>query len=422
MSYRTMFREAVGEIPPTSIDMDRVIARERRARRLRRVGVAALAAAAVGVVLVGSTAVTGRPRAAVPAVPSPTSPAVRTPTPSSGGSFTAMDMAIFEAVGRVAPDLDWAPGRGAPEGEGPVWFSGPTLGGYAPDGYMGQGRVRSGDRMGRLSVQITNGWGPAAACTAEAVRRSNCADTTGPAGERIRTLSARNPARGLDRKPSGGVAVSSSATVQRSDGVVIIVRIQGEDENPPLTIAQLIALALDPAVAGQAAQPLRGNTEARRMWITSVVLASLQRHVPGVTGAQGRGAAIIPGDLGAFWGSQDTADSYAGQGRVLVDGVSGTVSVRIHRRDPGTAGDLTCDASTRTHTCEAGTGPAGERYRITTDGSGVKAERIVHVLRRDGVWLAVSLTAGEKGELPLTAAQQRAVALDPAVNLTDRFG
>ncbi|MFE9651757.1 hypothetical protein [Micromonospora sp. NPDC006431] len=422
MSYRTMFREAVGEIPPTSIDMDRVIARERRARRLRRVGVAALAAAAVGVVLVGTTAVTGRPRADVPAAPSPTSPAVRTPAPSSGASFTAMDLAIFEAMGRVAPDLDWAPGLGAPEGAEPVWLSGPSMRGYAPDGYMGQARVRSGDRMGRLSVQIDDaGWGPPV-CSADAVRRSGCAITTGPAGEKIVTMSARNPARGLDRKPSGGIALSSNAEVHRPDGVVIIVQMWGEDENPPLTLAQLIALALDPAVAGQAAQPLHGNTEARRMWIKSVVLAAVQRHVPRVTGAQGRGAAMIPGDLGSFWGSQDTADSYAGQGRVLVDGVSGTLSVRIHRRDPGTAGDLTCDASTRTHTCEAGTGPAGERYRITTDGSGVKAERTIHVLRRDGVWLAVSLTAGEKGKLPLTAAQQRAVALDPAVNLTDRFG
>ncbi|MFG3688190.1 hypothetical protein [Micromonospora sp. NPDC047740] len=421
MSYRTMFREAVGEIPPTSIDMDRVIARQRRARRLRRVGVAALAAAAVGVVLVGTTAVTGRPRAGVPAVPSPTNPPVRTPAPSSGASFTAMDLAIFEAVGRVAPDLDWAPRRGAPEGEGAVWFSGPSLSGYTPDGYHGHGRVRSGDRMGVLSVQITDDWGPLGACTAEALRTSGCAVTTGPAGEKIMTLSARNPALGPDLKPSG-IAVSSSVQVQRSDGVTIIVRIRGEDEDPPLSIAQLAALALDSAVAGQAAQPLQGNTEARRRWLDSVVLASLQRHVPGVTGAQGRGAAMTPGDLGAFWSSESTTDSYAGQGRVLVDGVSGTLSVRIHRRGPGTAGDLTCDASTRTHTCEAGTGPAGERYRITTDGSGAKAERTVHVLRRDGVWLAVSLTAGEKGKLPLTAAQQQAVALDPAVNLTDRFG
>ena len=61
MSYQKILEEAVGEIPPTSIDVDQVIARQRRWIRLRRLGVVAAAAVTVGAVVFGATAVTGRP-------------------------------------------------------------------------------------------------------------------------------------------------------------------------------------------------------------------------------------------------------------------------------------------------------------------------------------------------------------------------
>lgn len=417
MSYRTIFREAVGEIPPTSIDMDRLIAGQRRARRLRRVGVAATAAAAVVAVIVGATAVTGRPRADVPAAPSPT---VRTPAPSEGDSFTPTDMAIFEAVGRVAPDLEWAPRRGAVNAE-PEWHSSPATSGYTPSAYMGQGRVRSGDRAGDLVVQIDDDWGSLSPCTADAVSRNGCTMTTGPAGEKIRATSARNPAREPDRSPSG-ISVSRTVMVERADRVVLIVSIKGEDENPPLTIGQLTALALDPAVAARAAQPFAGDPEARRRWIDSRVLASLQRQVPGVTGAEGRGAQVAPADLGAFWGAREgasTRDSYSGQGRVLVKGVVGLFSVRVDRQAPGSPGDLACGGSTGTAACTEGAGPNGERYRTTHSGSGASAVRTVHVLRADGSWLVATLTADPQGRFALSAAQQQAVASDPAVALVD---
>ncbi|MFG1648990.1 hypothetical protein ACGFIE_03620 [Micromonospora sp. NPDC049275] len=420
MSYRTMFRESVGEIPPTTIDVERVIARQRRRIRLRRLGVMAAAVVTVGAVTFGAAAVVGRPRAELPAAPKPTKPAVRTPEPQSGQRFTQMDLAIFEAVGRVAPDLEWAPGD-----KGGAWLSGAATRGYTPSGYMGQGRVRSGDRTGYLLVQIEEGESPDP-CTADAVRMSGCAITTGPAGEKIRTTSARNPARGPARGTSEGLAVSSDVFVARPDGVVLIVSVRGDDDNPPLSIEQLTALALDPAVAGPAAHPLQGDPEARRRWIDSAVLGSLQRHVPGVTGAEGRGVAVTPNDLGGGWSgrpAENTADSYVGQGRVLVDGVAGVFLVRIQRRDPGSSGDLTCAEPTRTYTCETGDGPDGERYRITTDTSRRDyALRTVHLSRRDGAWLTVTHVADAKGKFAVTAAQQRAVALDPAVALTDRFG
>jgi hypothetical protein len=424
VSYQTIFREAVGQIPPTSVDVDRVIARQRRRLRLRRIGVVAAAAVTVGAVTVGATAVVGRPRAVLPAKPSPVDPPVPTPSPGLGESFTPTDRAIFQALARVAPDVEWAPSGGASEGaEQPVWHSGATTRGYTPDGYMGQGRIRSGEHAGHLSVSIPEDFGPLRPCAAVAAWAGRCGVTTGPAGEKITAGWARNPARGLDRSPSDFV-VTRSVHVERPDGVSIIVAILGEDEHPPLTTAQMTALALDPAVAEVAADPLRFDDDARRMRIDSAVLASLLRHVPGVTGAERvAGAAATPNDLGAGWssrGGRNTPDSYRGQGRILVDGVSGLFSVRIERRHPGGAADLTCGGpATAGSVCEVGTGPHGERYR-TTSRSGAGAEREVQVRRTDGTWLALTLAAEAEGELPLTAAQQQAIAFDPAVALTSR--
>jgi hypothetical protein len=99
----------------------------------------------------------------------------------------------------------------------------------------------------------------------------------------------------------------------------------------------------------------------------------------------------------------------------MVSGVAGLLKVDIRRQDPGTSGDLTCQTSG----CRAGTGPHGERYRTTTsrDGSGAVTEREVVVLRPDGSWVAATLSAVGPRGLPLTAAQQQAVAFDPTVAL-----
>ncbi|MEU4566294.1 hypothetical protein [Micromonospora sp. NPDC023956] len=421
MSYRTMFREAVGEIPPTSIDVDGVIARQRRALRLRRLAVVTAAAAAVGAMSFGAVAVTGRPAAELPTGPSPTNPAVRIPAPAPGESFTPTDTAIFAAVGRVAPDLEW----GAPQGAGRVWDSGPTTRGYAPNGYYGSGWVRSGDRTGELSVQITSDWGTIPPCAADAVSKDGCATTTGPGGEKIRTSSIRDRDQGAASRGRPPVpSVRKNAFVERTDGVVLILTVEGQDEDLPLTVAQLTALALDPAVAEVAAEPLRFDAGAQRMSIDSAVLAALQREAPGVRGAAGRGPVFTPNDLGAGWSSRGgahTGDAYQGQGRILVSRVAGLFSVRIHRGDPGPSGNLSCEKPSRTDACEAGTGPNGERYRtVTRNGAGASAERTVYVLRRDGSWLVVTLGADGKGRFALTAAQQQAVAFDPAVALAGR--
>ncbi|MEU6072357.1 hypothetical protein [Micromonospora sp. NPDC047074] len=422
MSYRTIFDEAVSEVPPSSIDLDRVISRQRRRLRLRRLAVIGTAAVAAGAIMVGVAVTGGHQQTAPPAVPNPT---VRIPPPGQNQVFTPTDRAIFEAMSRVAPDLEWIRQDGAWEG-GVVWGSGASTRGYTPDGYMGQGRVRAGDRFGYLTLGIPLDWGALRSCSPREVKEARCATRTGPAGETIQTSSTRNPHGRLGRSPTG-FTMTHSVWVQRPDGVVLNVRITGEDEDPPLTEAQLTALVLDPAVAEVAADPLRGDARVRKQLINSWVLAAIQRQAPGVTGAEGEGPVFTANDLGAGWSdrgaeTRNTTDTYWGYGRVMVKRVAGLLSVDIRRRDAAPAGDLVCGESTPTRVCAAGAGPRGERHRtITTrDAGGVATQREIDVRRGDGMWLRVTLAANATGRFPLTATQQLGIALDPTVTLPGR--
>jgi hypothetical protein len=392
VSYRRALQDAVGKIPPTSIDVDQIIGRQRRLIRLRRVGVLVAAAVAVGAITIGAVAATGRPDAQLPVAPTPSVPAVPTPPPpqQQGKAFTRLDTAIFEAIDRVAPGLRWI-----------SWNSGITTRGYEPNGWMGQGEVRSDAGTGELVVQFSPpDWGEVGPCTGDLVK-NGCVMTTGPGGEKIMTFSTRNPANGKHRP----LTLTHSMFMQRPDGRVLIVDIHGADEKSPLTIAQLTALVLDPAVAKVAEDPFRYDNDASRIRIDSKVFAALNREAPGIQayGGGGVGNGFFDDRRG-----KNTEDDYWTQGRITLAKVTGRLTVEMHRRDPGTAGALT------------GTGPHGERYRTGVTGSGASAIRMVHVLRTDGTWLAVGLSADKNGAFALTGAQQEAVALDPAIALSPK--
>ncbi|MFG1675172.1 hypothetical protein [Micromonospora sp. NPDC049282] len=418
MSYRVIFDEAVGEVPPSAIDLDRLIARQRRRLRLRRLGVVGAAAVAVGAIAIGAAVTGGHPRTAPAVAPSPT---VRVPPPGQNQTFTRTDHAIFEAMSRVAPGLEWIRQDRAWEGSG-VWNSGASTSGYTPDGYGGQGRVRVGDSVGYFTVGIPLDPQPRHPCPPKQAGKASCTIRTGPGGEMIRTGSARNPDLMFKRSPTG-FTVIRSVSVRRADGLEIQVQIVGEDEDPPLTEGQMVALALDPAVVEVAADPLRGDKRARRQLIDSWVLAAIQRQNPGVTGAEGKGPVFTANDLGAGWSdrgaeNRNTTDTYWGYGRVMVKRVAGLLSVDIRRGDAVPAGELGCGEPDPTRTCEAGAGPRGERWRTTTiRRDGATVERQIEVRRSDGTWLRVTLASNVKGEFPMTRARQLGIALDPTVTL-----
>src|ERR671933_229213 len=85
---KQLFDDAIGEVPPSTIDVDAVITRGRRADRLRRVANPAVAAGVAVVLAVGAVAYTmNRGDGGVGVGGSPTSPTSTTsaasPTPSA---------------------------------------------------------------------------------------------------------------------------------------------------------------------------------------------------------------------------------------------------------------------------------------------------------------------------------------------------
>lgn len=248
MSYRTIFREAVGEIPPTSIDVDRIIARQRRRRRLRRVGLAATAAVAVLGITVPVAVAGGQGKDAPVTSASPTPQLARTPRPEPGQTFTPLDQAVFAALARHAPDVQWATDSGNPQGDLATWSSG----GSSSTPFFGTGRIRSGDRFANLLVQIERAW-KLDPCTAEMIKQNGCVDSIGPGGEKIQSWTNRNP---VSPSRPGAPAPTTTAAfslrydvlVQRPDGIFLILTVQADGEDSPLTLAQLTALALDPAI------------------------------------------------------------------------------------------------------------------------------------------------------------------------------
>lgn len=80
--HKQLFDDAIGEVPPSTVDVDAVIARGRRAARLRRVANPAVAAGVAVVLLIGAVAYTMTRDAGVPVGGPPASPTT-SPVPTT---------------------------------------------------------------------------------------------------------------------------------------------------------------------------------------------------------------------------------------------------------------------------------------------------------------------------------------------------
>ncbi|MEV0713215.1 hypothetical protein [Asanoa sp. NPDC050611] len=263
MNLQQAFRDAVGEIPPSSVDVDQVI---RRQRRRRRGGLAALVGAAVLGLTVPLAIVAGSgadaPSPASPN-PSPTPQGANAPVPAPGAAFTPTDEAVFAAVERAAPDVEWVSADMPVIGYPSSWVSGGS-----GEPYFLQGPIRTGERYATLMVQLERDW-DLEPCTAEMITRSGCVDSTGPAGEQVQTWTNRNPPsrnpgprppqKHVPGKPaatpsapisSERFAIRYDVVVKRPDGGFRLVTVNASGEEAPITLAQLTAVALDPRLAG----------------------------------------------------------------------------------------------------------------------------------------------------------------------------
>ncbi|MGX1615336.1 hypothetical protein ACWIF8_15800 [Micromonospora chalcea] len=438
MSYRQLLDEAIGDSPASTIDVDHVIGRQRRNRRLRRWGVCGGAAAtALGVIATAALVLPWAGRQPAPAERPRITTVAGTPE-----DVARLDAAVIAAVTRQAPEVKW-------DDSPPRW----RQGGKPPntiEHYFGQGAIAVDGVEGHLMVQIERFASRRTRMScAYSSHQESCQDSVGSNGERIQVSTSGR----TDKDRNGRQLVSSTrlVTVLLPGDMLVSATLMSDrsrlDGALPLTVEQQTAIALDPALAlapvppgvvltppppllseapapPPSPSPPSGQFDpAEQNRIDNAVFAALRRQAPGVKGADG--ADETPTDLASVWdesGGENTADAYWGQGRLLVGGTTGLFSVQIWRTDPGFFGDLTCGKPTKVYSCKAGVGPHGERYRSIThtrqEGSGVAGERAVDVRRKDGSWLSVTL-AGDppSGKYPLTAAQQQAVAFDPAIAL-----
>jgi hypothetical protein len=301
---RTQLDQEIGDAPPSRLDIDAVIGRERRrARRLRAGagGAAAMAVAGLVAGVVGLTSVTAGTAdgGADPAASAGAAPQDRPGQSCPSGRPAAVPPPDV-AEGRVAAQVDrvgmlWVHARAGarqeplPVGAGPrltialraavraaagtprltgsewgsvpqplVFNAGPCDRLY-PGQYLATATVRNatGARIGDLSVGLSYNFvspepksGARAACDWPKAAWDKpdlaCVERTGPRGETVVAATWRGKRLG---EPLPG-ATEHDITVVRGDGTVVQVTAGGAGSrtSAPFTVDQLIAIGLDPGL------------------------------------------------------------------------------------------------------------------------------------------------------------------------------
>lgn len=281
---KQLFDDAIGELPPSTVDVDAAIARGRRADRLRRVANPVLATiAAVAVLLGGAVALLSNGDAgSAPAAPpsSTTAPTTSadlcdrtTPTAPPQPEKPAvtedrLTAVLTELVSSRLPEgatLERNPLTKGPDGK-PLgvehFYSEPKpfkdangtgcKGGE--DEYLGEASVRWSGGTGSVMVHIgrEGGWNGSAdsiACDEPGVDRAEtyCRVETTPNGDLIKATSFGN-AKGSKTNRLDVVRADQTAIVIESANMASSGKYPGPPDASaiPLTLAQLKEIALDP--------------------------------------------------------------------------------------------------------------------------------------------------------------------------------
>jgi hypothetical protein len=276
------------DTPPSSVDIESVLLRERRRGRWLRVATAGSAAVAVAALIGGITvlnplgaggashsaatptldpgrpsgpvqAPSGAPRGTAPAWPLPkcppgtdmsmAAPEGKQPLPVGRGPqlTAALTKAVHAATGnpRLGPS-NWG------SVHRPLVFSGgpcdPRYAEYlASAAVLGPSGTRIGDLMAYMEWEQ---WGEGATSCAEAPAETDkpnlaCVERRGPHGEKIVAVTRRTGKQGTP------VAIWYDVFITRPGGTVVYIDAGGSgpsQPNPPFSIDQLIAIGLDPGL------------------------------------------------------------------------------------------------------------------------------------------------------------------------------
>ncbi|EWM66618.1 MULTISPECIES: hypothetical protein [Micromonospora] len=440
MTYRQLFDDLIGEPPVSTVDVDRVISGQRRARRLRIGGGMTAVAAVVAAVLVGTTTLIGKPHAQ-PAKPAP---AVTT-IPGSDQDLDLIDAAVIAALTRAVPRLSWAR-KDAPVIDTPNWAS-QAVGRPGGVGYWGTGSVRVDGVDLIADLEITREgakrWQAEAAhaCSKNAVE---CGEQTGPDGEKIRyrrSVSEQEvPPRFQDEMPSR--METADAAALRRDGTLLRlnVRTVTAEDNLPIAVGQLIAVVVDRAVA---LAPMPSPTPAATSTVTTVagtaadaarldaaLTSALRRQAPDFTWLTKWGGESSPTPVGFEPKGRLNVDApvlYAATFRV--GNRAGQVTLRLVR-DGEAAWSLAPPCPTTAlaaRYCTVTEFPGGERLRarrlLTGFGSRPGSARpvgsnsyLIESLRSDGTLVRLYLTQDKPAlsmEQTIEMARERSLVLAP---------
>jgi hypothetical protein len=244
-----IFDQMIGEPPPSTVDVDRVMARERRSARRRRVAGAGTAGLlAIGLVFGAVTYLAGAGAPAPLPAAAATSPSAPTPWPPD--AVAAMEREMREVVPRVAPGAQLSDvRRSGPWGQVGI----PKMTGM-PDGIIGAEAygtsmtVELGGRRRILVIDVYRFYDGRdfPGCGAG---QQGCEEIITPEGWRMTINATVFPTE------AGSTLIDAILSVDRGNGVRVLV-FTGSDvplDEPylhpaPLTLDQLKQIALDPAL------------------------------------------------------------------------------------------------------------------------------------------------------------------------------
>ncbi|MGN9774910.1 hypothetical protein ACTMS0_03915 [Micromonospora sp. H33] len=441
MTYQQVFDEAMGDVPVSTVDVERVIGRQRRARRLRLGAGGAAVVAAVLAVVLGTNALVA-PHAKAPTTD--VSPAPTT-VPGTPEDLDRIDAAVVAALVRAEPSLVWS-ADGVDSGTTPNWQSqagGAAVNASPASGYRGGGSIRVGAGEVTVSVWIerdgTRMGKPLMGCT----RRPDlkCSDRTGPGGEQISIWQQAYEGREVPEPLKGkehGTGETLKVRALRPDGSFIEVGAYTTDGKPrlPVTADQMVAVALDGSIT---LAPLPSASPAPSSTVTTVagtdedgvrlgnaLTAALKRQTADFTWVTKWGGPVSPGPVWADGKGRLSVDvPYLGFADFRVGDRSGQISLAL-ARDGRTAWEYASPCPTAglaARNCTVSEGAAGEKVRARhlvgemgrrgdLHRPALSSHRQIEVLRSDGTYLFLAVSGGET---VLSMAQLTDVARDPAL-------
>ncbi|MFI7574632.1 hypothetical protein [Micromonospora sp. NPDC049497] len=440
MTYQQVFDEAIGDLPASTVDVERVIGRQRRARRLRLGAAGAAVVAAVLAVALGTNVLVA-PNAKAPVTD--VSPAPTT-IPGTPEDLNRIDAAVVAALVRAEPRLVWS-ADGVDSGTTPNWQSeaGGAVANAAPDaGYRGHGSIRVGAGEVRVSVGIERDgalmWERLNGCDGRSAPQ--CVERTGPRGEQITIVQdayegEKVPERLKGKEHSSGETMHVRAI--RPDGSFIEVGAYTADGKPrlPVTADQMVAVAVDGAIT---LAPLPSASPAPSSTVTTIagtdedgerlgnaLTAALRRQAAGFTWVTGWGGPVSRGPVWMDKGHVSVDVPYLGHASFRIGDRGGRISLGLVR-DGRTAWEYASPCPTAglaARNCTVSEGPTGEKIRarhLVADlgragalhRPALSSLRRVEVLRPDGTYLFLAVSGGET---VLSMAQLTDVARDPAL-------